>query len=1014
MSQRRQHSTPDEQSRGYEEELAPAQAVSPRLRKNKSEQTINLKPAPAAPHQHQVVHQPKRAHHSAKDRPAGSAMPQVTLDPSSIDFISKIINDKIVKELTSRDRRILEQVKEMVNESVSQISPQSCPPHIQHSRSGEDYPADHASDVDSLSDKQRRSADGKRHGPASKIPRIRLPKLAVGPQESSSARSASSKGQQPGRANAQGAAVISLPPLGNKKAVEMGKKVQDKVSEDGVQYSQCRSVVYPSATDLDLARQRNITGIVAQPKLSLKHVLGYDGDPNRHGNAVTGKNVLFLGSDHIAYPAAAVVIVLDLSTASQAFFMGHSDDVICLCAHPNQTCIASAQIGAESNVLLLWDYSGLVHSQRSVSKANYELVIPSNTRGVTNISFSGDGEYLLACGLEDTKCVYIFDWKKEVLLASAKTGHVDVNKFLFNSFSFEPFQDEQRTNEMKYASGIKAKDAPLTLPGCYTFVSFGGKQIKFWTLKQEIQYSGNSAANGADVRDYRGKKFRENTLKHVLEGGLGGNLKKAHNAPEYTCCTFIKGDERCSSQIYMGSASGSIYIWQQVGEEGLDSDEGLLSWVPRGRLVLVIAEAHETPLVDLDYFMHPQGPLLVSSDNSGQCNLWSVQHAQKANGKINRMPLEHKGGVQLDESYSRSLCFNETGAAVIIGTANNSVVLLSLASASSGESLDLSKLVTSHNGKVRKVAPHPTVSDIFASICSDKTIRIWEGSQGRHLCSVALDFSPTALSFAADGNSLAVGSDSGMLVVLVSNAFNELMQMIHSSGKNDDCLDDFMQCNWEVTESKLVNSSTSGVKKVPKKSEVNEIRFSPTGEVLAVGCKDNLIHLLSCAAGYRNIGACRGHSSQVRNLDFSEDGSVLRSADASKELLYWDVESCQRITQPNAYRNHQWKSHSCIYGWGLQGIFNRVDGDKAAPTDSEINCVCRSQDGRIVVAAGSNILRSAIKAFDYPALASSQPTQCGGHSSPVLDLAFIEGTQGTRLVSAGGNDSCLFLWDVTV
>lgn len=165
---------------------------------------------------------------------------------------------------------------------------------------------------------------------------------------------------------------------------------------------------------------------------------------------------------------------------------------------------------------------------------------------------------------------------------------------------------------------------------------------------------------------------------------------------------------------------------------------------------------------------------------------------------------------------------------------------------------------------------------------------------------------------------------------------------------------------------------------------------------------------------YKHLGSCRGHSSQVRNLDFSEDGKVLRSCDASKELLFWDIESFQRITQPSVYRNQRWKTSSCIFGWGLQGIFNRFDGEKMLPADSEINCISRSQNGRIVVAAGSNILRSAIKAFNYPALPSATPAQYGGHSSPVLDLAFIETPPGTRLVSAGGNDSCLFLWDVAV
>ncbi len=171
----------------------------------------------------------------------------------------------------------------------------------------------------------------------------------------------------------------------------------------------------------------------------------------------------------------------------------------------------------------------------------------------------------------------------------------------------------------------------------------------------------------------------------------------------------------------------------------------------------------------------------------------------------------------------------------------------------------------------------------------------------------------------------------------------------------------------------------------------------------------------SPGTGLRHIGVCKGHTSYIKNIDFSGDGRLLKTADAAKELLFWDVETAQRLTNAASYREAQWQSNSCIYGWGLQGIFNRWDPEKAVPPDSEINCVCRSMDGNLVAASGSHTVRSAIKLFTYPCLPDSVPFIYGGHTSPVLDLQFVRSNhsfKGMNLVSAGGNDSCIFLWDV--
>lgn len=123
---------------------------------------------------------------------------------------------------------------------------------------------------------------------------------------------------------------------------------------------------------------------------------------------------------------------------------------------------------------------------------------------------------------------------------------------------------------------------------------------------------------------------------------------------------------------------------------------------------------------------------------------------------------------------------------------------------------------------------------------------------------------------------------------------------------------------------------------------------------------------------------------------------------------------------PNVYRDLDWNTNNAIYGWALQGIYNRlpitVNGNSVSvPPDSDVNCISRlsTTDLMLVAVAGMHTTESAIKLFRYPTLADSFPcTVAGGHTSPVTDMAFISLHSGPVLASLGGNDCCVFLWDV--
>lgn len=89
-------------------------------------------------------------------------------------------------------------------------------------------------------------------------------------------------------------------------------------------------------------------------------------------------------------------------------------------------------------------------------------------------------------------------------------------------------------------------------------------------------------------------------------------------------------------------------------------------------------------------------------------------------------------------------------------------------------------------------------------------------------------------------------------------------------------------------------------------------------------------------------------------------------------------------------------SHFSIYGYPVQGIFNGVDG---GILEGEICAVKRSHSGDMIVTGGSNTCRHAVKLFRFPCLSKAVPRTFGGHTSPVLDVAFSAQDHG--VISAG-------------
>lgn len=61
--------------------------------------------------------------------------------------------------------------------------------------------------------------------------------------------------------------------------------------------------------------------------------------------------------------------------------------------------------------------------------------------------------------------------------------------------------------------------------------------------------------------------------------------------------------------------------------------------------------------------------------------------------------------------------------------------------------------------------------------------------------------------------------------------------------------------------------------------EIRNIKFSPDSSMLAMACRDNSIYILDVERGFKRQAVCKGHSSNVTHMDWSEDNEMLQTND---------------------------------------------------------------------------------------------------------------------------------------
>lgn len=196
-------------------------------------------------------------------------------------------------------------------------------------------------------------------------------------------------------------------------------------------------------------------------------------------------------------------------------------------------------------------------------------------------------------------------------------------------------------------------------------------------------------------------------------------------------------------------------------------------------------------------------------------------------------------------------------------------------------------------------------------------------------------------------------------------------------------------------------SSLGTVKKTLQDSGewIEAMAYSPDGKKLAVGSHDNNIYVYD-SASYALLGKCTKHNSFIVSVDWSEDGSYIRSVCGAHELLFFNGETYEQDSAGASNTVETvWHTSSAKYGWLVSGIF------PAATDGTHINHVDFTTDGNHIVTADDYGL---VNVWRNPARKGATPLSLRGHSEHVVRTYFMRGDD--YIVSIGGYDKTIMQW----
>lgn len=380
-----------------------------------------------------------------------------------------------------------------------------------------------------------------------------------------------------------------------------------------------------------------------------------------------------------------------------------------------------------------------------------------------------------------------------------------------------------------------------------------------------------------------------------------------------------------------------------------DSNGNLLIWQRGGNTVYkMVRGAHDGPVFSI---LVQKDGAIITGGKDGQIVEWDRD-------------LERTGNtIEIPEQYgSPRVVTSGRGTQLVVGTTRNCVLEGTF-------TFPMRPVMQGHTEELWALAPHPGHHQ-FLTAGYDRICYLWDTMAHTIVWSKDIGEHAQSAAYSNNGEIIIVGTTSGRWFVM--DAETREMYSQHQDGNEP----------------------------------IQVLKFSPNGQYLAAGSRDNNIYVYQVSEDcrkYTRIGRCQGHSSFVTHLDWSADSQFLQSNSGDYELLFWNAGLCRQVVQTSQMRDVEWASSTCTLTFATLGIWPEgADG-------TDVN-TCVKANFSAVLATGDDF--GKVKLFSSPAC--HQKARCleyGGHSSHVTAIGFLH--DDSRLISTGGRDTAVMQWVVS-
>lgn len=365
----------------------------------------------------------------------------------------------------------------------------------------------------------------------------------------------------------------------------------------------------------------------------------------------------------------------------------------------------------------------------------------------------------------------------------------------------------------------------------------------------------------------------------------------------------------------------------------------------------------------------------ISSSNDGLCSGGADGSVKVWNRTLDcRMVIDSRN-FNAAVPNVRCVDWDSENGHLMFGTIGSEVFEVGSAD---GENLHKGALLEGHSGdELWGLSIHP-VKEYYCTVGDDCLLKVWDLLDHKVIHQVVLEMPARCCAYNPDGRNLAIGFGcprrvgprqyDGKWAVYDTEDY----QVLHEARDSN---------KW-----------------------ITDIKYSPNGELLAMGSYDNKIYVYSVVAGYALNAVIGQHNAFITHIDFSEDSGWLQSNCAGFELCFFEADTGMFIPAASRLRDVRWDTQTCALGWAVQGLWP-PQRDSTEITSVDCNLV-RGSDNT-VIACGDNYGR--IQLYRYPATSSfAISRKYRVAACPITKVKFASGD--SFLITIAGQDKTIMQW----